>query len=129
MGNFRLGFLKIILGVALFFSLNSNFAYAKVSCESLFSRIERQELPVAQATNIASAVGLRENPKLKIVTWNVFNLKIPEIEYPIDSEAYINTSKNQRMKFAKSEDMLLEMKRVFDELDADIYVLQEVFSK
>lgn len=134
MGNARLGFLarfylKAIVGVTLFFSY-SNFAFAKDNaCSSIFAKLEIQAVRQSNTSKTTGATSLRGNPKLKIVTWNLFNLKIPEIEYPPGSAAEKNTPQNERMRFAKSEGALLMMKRVFDDMNADVYVLQEVFSK
>src|SRR5690606_30618701 len=72
---------------------------------------------------------LRYNPRLKIVSWNLLDLKIPEAEYPYGSKIYRDTPENLRYKDAKSEGQLLQMKKVFDDINADIYVLQEVFSR
>jgi endonuclease/exonuclease/phosphatase family metal-dependent hydrolase len=119
-GNLRLGF-KAILGIALFFStFHFNYAEAR-ACGSIFGSVSDRPLLQSQ--------GLKENTKLKIVTWNVLNLKIPEVDFPEGSDAYNRTSKNDRTKFSKSTYALRQMKRVFDDLNADIYVFQEVFSE
>lgn len=126
MGKVRLGFLTI-LGSLLSFSILINpidSAFARGSaCVSVFSK------PQDIRAFIPGQGGLRNNTKLKIVTWNVLDLKIPEAEYPAGSEAARNTSQRDQTQFAKSEGQLLMMKRVMEDMDADIYVLQEVFSR
>ena len=59
----------------------------------------------------------------------MFNFKIQEAEYPRGSEAARRTPKNIQFEFSKSEEKLIEIKRVIEDLNADILVLQEVFGK
>lgn len=134
MGNARFGLqaakLRFVLGTVLFLSLFSGQIQARgPTCESLFLKDSSRQYVVSRLAEQGEGQTLRSHPKLKIVSWNVFNLKIPEVEYPVGSEAYRNTPQREQLRFAKTEGQLLQLKKVFDDLNADIYVLQEVFSR
>lgn len=130
MGILGRGLFKALIGFVLLSSFLTTHSYAKApSCARIFDLkvgLYSGNGAVQEAGVFSS---LRYNPRLKVVTWNLLDLKIPEAEYPYGSKIYRETPENLQLKDAKSEGQLLQMKRVFDDINADIYVLQEVFSR
>jgi hypothetical protein len=134
LGKLCTGLFKTTLGIVLTFILLTDTAFARAPgvalCESLFRKpeslvIRANPFPVKPR----QAIALREHANLKVVTWNIFNFKIQEAEYPPGSEIARKTPRNEQFKYAKSHEALVNIKRVLEDLDADILVLQEVFSK
>lgn len=122
MGNIRLVF--VALGTVLFLIVPNHYAQAQ-SCERIFL-----ETPPSKSQS------LTRNKKLKIATWNLLNFKIARAEDSAPrtpglkdrlAQKYSNvTYMKEREERAKTESELQIIKKVMEDLNADIFVFQEV---
>lgn len=127
MGNVRFD-LKVIVGALLFLTLaTADLAYGR-SCERIFSNYEQQS-----TQSSSSSFHLANKTNLKIVNWNLLDFKISVEHYengtlPYRREKHDPESHRKQIS-SKTIDEILFYQKTMQELDADIYVVQEAIGK
>lgn len=115
MGNFIRALSKSgVLVVALLFTLVISDHSEARECRGFFADVSEaglRGLPSQQSQQQAQSPKLRENSQLKIVTWNMLNLTVPKV----DSKTGL-----------KDDWAISELAKAANEINADIYVIQEV---
>lgn len=133
MGNTYRGLFKsTLLAIALIAISFSSIDVQARSCNSFFAPLNNARVQDFAPSNLP----LKQNSELKVVTWNLLNFRIGEAENvqnanqlsEVLSQKYKNVRslKPKKNGFDKSELDLEKIEQVFKDLNADIYVFQEV---